>query len=104
MSLAASSPMIWPDLKSSTPQKAIRLERGASESHVTTGMPASMARLMGSLSRSALVHEIAMPSTPWVMNDSRISFCLSGSASSGARQITSTLPSCLAALSAPVRE
>ena len=55
----------------------MRLDVGASESHVTTGMPASMARLIVSVRKSPLSAEIAMPSTRCVMYDSRISFCFS---------------------------
>ena len=63
----------------------MRLLFGASESQVTTGMPASIARLIVSVRKSPLSVEIAMPSTRCVMNDSRISFCRSWSAVSGAR-------------------
>ena len=76
---------------------------GASASQVTTGMPAATALSMVSVRKSPLVHEIAIPSTPWVMNDSSISFWRSWSAFSGARQMISTLPSSFAARSAPMR-
>ena len=97
----ASSPMIRPAATSSTPQYAARFDLGASASHVTTGMPASTARLMVSVRKSPLRQEMAMPSTRCVMNDSRISFWRSWSATSGPRQMTSTFPSSAAARSAP---
>ena len=43
-------------------------------------MPASIALLIVSVRKSPLSAEMAMPSTFWVMNDSRISFCFSWSA------------------------
>ena len=58
-------------------------------------MPASTARLIVSVRKSPFSVEIAMPSTRWVMNDSRISFCRSWSAVSGARHSIWTLPELL---------
>ena len=58
----------------------MRFDFGASESQVTTGMPASTALSIVLVRKSASRTEIAMPSTFCEMNDSRISFCLSGSA------------------------
>ena len=53
----------------------MRFDFGASESQVTTGMPASIALLIVSVRKSPLSDEMAMPSTRCVMKDSRISFC-----------------------------
>jgi hypothetical protein len=40
-------------------------------------MPASMALLIVSVRKSPFSDEMAMPSTRWVIADSRISFCFS---------------------------
>ena len=57
----------------------MRFDAGASESQVTTGMPASIALSIVLDRKSALSTEIAMPSTFCEMNDSSTSFCLSSS-------------------------